>query len=172
MNIQRNEWTVFSIYQRHSPSISFADRSCNERLEDRDGNQKRHGEWREREKKKINNRRMRYRVLPTRGEKIFIGKKDCIWRERERERTINHKEWETRRGSWLRRGINLNYVVSRRRDRDSIDRDEATDTRHVIRDHATDRARSNNFQGGSFRRKCAERRSSSLHYRCLALSCL
>lgn len=52
MNIQRNEWTVFSIYQRHSPSISFADRSCNERLEDRDGNQKRHGEWREREKKK------------------------------------------------------------------------------------------------------------------------
>lgn len=78
MNIQRNEWTVFSIYQRHSPSISFADRSCNERLEDRDGNQKRHGEWRERERKKINNRRMRYRVLPTRGEKIFIGKKDCI----------------------------------------------------------------------------------------------
>lgn len=77
MNIQRNEWTVFSIYQRHSPSISFADRSCNERLEDRDGNQKRHGEWRERERKK-NNGRMRYRVLPTRGEKIFIGKKDCI----------------------------------------------------------------------------------------------
>lgn len=97
------------------------------------------------------------------GRKFLSGKKIVF--EGERERTINHKEWETRRGSWLRRGINLNYVVSRRRDRDSIDRDEATDTRHVIRDHATDRARSNNFQGGSFRRKCAERRSSSLHYR-------
>lgn len=41
MNIQRNEWTVFSIYQRHSPSISFADRSSND-LEDRDGNRIRH----------------------------------------------------------------------------------------------------------------------------------
>lgn len=40
MNIQRNEWTVFSIYQRHSPSISFVDRSSND-LEDRDEDEKR-----------------------------------------------------------------------------------------------------------------------------------
>lgn len=86
MNIQRNEWTVFSIYQRHSPSISFADRSCNERLEDRDGNQKRHGEWRERERKK-NNGRMRYRVLPTWGEN-FYREKRLYLKERERERLI------------------------------------------------------------------------------------
>lgn len=89
-------------------------------------------------------------------------------RKREGKTRIDHEEWETRQGSWLRRGINLNYVVLRR-DRDSIDRDERTDTRRVIRDHATDRARSNNFQGGSFRRKCIERRSSSLHYRWLTI---
>lgn len=72
MNIQRNEWTVFSIYQRHSPSISFADRSSND-LEDRDGNRIRH----EVERKK--NRRMRYRVLPTSGGGgNFYEKKRCI----------------------------------------------------------------------------------------------
>lgn len=80
MNIQRNEWTVFSIYQRHSPSISFVDCSTND-LEDRDGNRKRRGgekKW------------MRYRVsLPVRRDdrKIFIRKKKkCIYKERKRER--------------------------------------------------------------------------------------
>lgn len=79
MNIQRNEWTVFSIYQRHSPSISFADRSSND-LEDRDGNRIRH----EVERKK--NRRMRYRVLPTRREEgeTFTRKKDVFEGEKER----------------------------------------------------------------------------------------
>lgn len=78
MNIQRNEWTVFSIYQRHSPSISFADRSSND-LEDRDGNRIRH----EVERKK--NRQMRYRVLPTRREEgeIFMRKKDVFEEEKE-----------------------------------------------------------------------------------------
>lgn len=71
MNIQRNEWTVFSIYQRHSPSISFADRSSND-LEDRDGNRIRH----EVEKKKIDEvSRFAY---ASGGGGNFYEKKRCI----------------------------------------------------------------------------------------------
>lgn len=70
MNIQRNEWTVFSIYQRHSPSSND--------LEDRDGNRIRH----EVERKK--NRRMRYRVLRREEGEIFTRKKDVFEGEEER----------------------------------------------------------------------------------------
>lgn len=157
MNIQRNEWTVFSIYQRHSPSISFVDRSSND-LEDRDEDEKRakeesNGGW-----------NIAFCLCVESTGKFLSGEKDVLkQREREREREIrkiNQKERETGRGikGKLREEIETPSIETKR-----------TDTRHVVRDHATDRARSNNFQGGSFRRKCVEARSSSLHYRCLAM---
>lgn len=103
----------------------------------------------------------RFACASSRQGNFYQEKKMYLNREREREiRKINQKERETGRGikGKLREEIETPSIETKR-----------TDTRHVVRDHATDRARSNNFQGGSFRRKCVEARSSSLHYRCLAM---